>query len=343
MKYHVAKHKYAPAGPKQLKVAQALFDNDRPTGATGGSYLARSGRFVREARADVSGPTQTSVSRREKARQLALVLDVDGPRYVLQRKIGAALHALQYGYSFYTQAFATAFFHSALLGQARFERVMNEMAARSQANGSEVTPLLPRRKEKWVELVEDVFSSAPVSELPHKLVAECEEHGELKLVTIAGDFKPCLPLLGQARHGSTAAEHADQAMPQADVKHTVLTIRGISGAVLGVRAARSESADDVVRALGKNLTMAQLEKVAHACVDSPSHELLKFLQGVCANLLGLRLKHGPPPPRLCSRVSQGRVEATRESVLPPDREETGCYRGTKGGRDILQRDGLQGS
>ena len=48
-KYHTKRRNYAPAGTKQLKVAQAIFDNDCITGAGKGNYLARSGKVLKQA------------------------------------------------------------------------------------------------------------------------------------------------------------------------------------------------------------------------------------------------------------------------------------------------------
>ena len=115
-KYHTKKRNYAAAGPKQLKVAQAIFDNDRITGAAEkGNYLARSGKVLKESLTRSFGTATTSVSRREKDKKLVLLLDAHGPRYVLGAKIGTTIHARKHGYVFYTREFATAIFRAALL------------------------------------------------------------------------------------------------------------------------------------------------------------------------------------------------------------------------------------
>ena len=102
--YHTKRWNYAPAGTKQLKVAQAIFDNDCITGAAEkGNYLATSGKVLKESLTPSFGTATTSVSRREKDKKLVLLLDAHGPRYVLGAKIGTTIHARKHGYLFYTR------------------------------------------------------------------------------------------------------------------------------------------------------------------------------------------------------------------------------------------------
>jgi hypothetical protein len=166
---------------------------------------------------------------------------------------------------------------------------MGEMHGRVQESGCEVASMLPRKEEKWEHIIQDIMQSAAVDDVMRNLVAECEQHREMKRLTIDAAYKPCMPLLGQAPHGSTQAEHADQALPPADTVHAVVTILGISGAVVGVGAMHAEGAEHVKQVLVKELTMAQLDQVQMACSDNPSLELLQELQGVCQNLRSLSM------------------------------------------------------
>ncbi len=65
-------------------------------------------------------------------------------------------------------------------------------------------------------------------------MAECEGNGEFKFLSIDAAYKPCMRLLGQAPHGAPMAEHAAQALPDGDAVHAVVTVRGLTGAVVGV-------------------------------------------------------------------------------------------------------------
>ena len=108
-------------------------------------------------------------------------------------------------------------------------------------------------------------------------------------LTIDGAYKPCLSLLGQAPHGSSAATHAAQAIEQKDSMHVVVTVRGLSGSLVGIGARSAEGSADVKRVIFKELTVAQLEMVQHICVDNPSAELWGAFKAVCRNLFGLSL------------------------------------------------------
>ena len=96
--------------------------------------------------------------------------------------------------------------------------------------------MLPRKEEKWEHIIQDIMQSAAVDDIIRNLVAECEQHREIKRLTIDAAYKPCMPLLGQAQHGAPAAQHEDQALPKEDAVHTVVTIRGLTGAVVGAQA-----------------------------------------------------------------------------------------------------------
>ena len=81
-RYHVANRNYTALagyrGGKQIKVAQALYDNDQITNSATGKYLARSASLLRR----VVGRQCNS---QEVWELIALVLDEGGPRYVLKR------------------------------------------------------------------------------------------------------------------------------------------------------------------------------------------------------------------------------------------------------------------
>ena len=149
-KHHVAKKRYAPAGTKQLRVAQAIYDNDRITGEVKGRYLARSATFIRDNVGKSLGTSTTSVSRWEKDRKLSLLIDTNGPRYVMDKDIGAKVQARrQDDGTALSRPAVVSIFQSVLLTECRVERVMTGMAAQSRASGSEVTSMLPQNPHKF--------------------------------------------------------------------------------------------------------------------------------------------------------------------------------------------------
>ena len=74
------------SGTKQLRVMKALFDADSISGCFGNTYLATSAKLLRDA----CYPYMPHVLTID--REIILVLDASGPRYVLESQ----LHALDY-------------------------------------------------------------------------------------------------------------------------------------------------------------------------------------------------------------------------------------------------------
>ena len=69
----------------------------------------------------------------------------------------------------------------------------------------------------------------------------------------------------------------------------VLSVRGRTGAVLGLEPAAGESSQDISMCLTKCLPEAGLLQVEHIASDSPSTKLFRALKEVCINLEGLSL------------------------------------------------------
>ena len=74
------------SGTKQLRVMKALFDADSVSGCFGTTYLSTSAKLLR----DMCHPYIPHVLKIDP--EIVLVLDVSGPRYVLESQ----LHALDY-------------------------------------------------------------------------------------------------------------------------------------------------------------------------------------------------------------------------------------------------------
>ena len=69
----------------------------------------------------------------------------------------------------------------------------------------------------------------------------------------------------------------------------VLSVRGRTGAVLGLEPAAGESSQDISSCLTKCLPEAGLLQVEHIASDSPSTKLFRALKEICINLEGLSL------------------------------------------------------
>ena len=78
-------------------------------------------------------------------------------------------------------------------------------------------------------------------------------------------------------------------MPDAANFHRVLSVRGRTGAVLGLVPCRGEAAADIASSLQSCLPEEALQQVEHVAVDNPSAKLVSELQEVLPSLGGVSL------------------------------------------------------
>lgn len=168
--------------------------------------------------------------------------------------------------------------------------------------------LLPTHPNAWWPLVEDIFGSSACKQLRAGLVQQSIAHGECASLSVDGTFKICLPLLGQGRFSDPAAERAK--FPFADSAYSrVITVRGQSGAVLGLEPASTETGEDLAACLAACLPSQGLAQVRHIATDSPSQKIFHGLQQVCPNLEGMSLDPTHTAMRFEQACSGGRKTA----------------------------------
>ena len=154
---------------------------------------------------------------------------------------------------------------------------------------NELTNLLPSHTSSWWPIIEDVFSSPPCLALTESLLARAVEHNECDYLSIDGTFRICLPILGQARFNAPAHEREAAPISDSDSVRRVITVRGRTGAVLGLVPAMSEAAEELRRCLQTALTENALQHVRHVATDSPSGKLLATLSTIMPSLEGVSL------------------------------------------------------
>ena len=149
--------------------------------------------------------------------------------------------------------------------------------------------LLPTHCNAWWPLVEDVFSSPACKNLRTTLMDKGISHGECASISVDGTFKVCLPLLGQGRFSDPPAVRDEFPFAGDDAYTRVITVRGHSGAVLGMEPAAGESGADIAKCLTTCLPEAGLTQVKHLATDNPSKKMLEEIQEACPNLQTLSL------------------------------------------------------
>ena len=116
-------------------------------------------------------------------------------------------------------------------------------------------------------MIEDIFFSPRINLWFESMLKECQSHGEFKSLSIDGTAKVCLKLLGQAHPLKPLTVRREQALPESDALHKVISIRGRTGALVALQAAYGEGSDDVAAALAGVLSDDQLSQVIHVAVD----------------------------------------------------------------------------
>ena len=104
-----------------------------------------------------------------------------------------------------------------------------------------------------------------------------------------GTFRACLPILGQGKFSDPEHVRASFPFHGKEACTRVVTLRGRSGAVLGMEPVHSESGADLRACLLKALPEEALQQVQHVATDNPSKQLLEDLRVACPKLTGVSL------------------------------------------------------
>lgn len=150
--------------------------------------------------------------------------------------------------------------------------------------GSELGNMLPTHHRYWWPLVEDIFKSPGVDALQTVLMNELESHTEFTTISVDATLRCCMTVMGQAHHKASAACRAESAFGDSDSLRRVLSIRGRTGAVLGMIPLPAENAEHVATAIQTNLSNTAKAQVRFIACDNPSAKLWESLCTVLPNL-----------------------------------------------------------
>jgi hypothetical protein len=282
---------FVASGTKQLKIIKALYDDDSLYDRMGAKYLHRSAEII--CRAFVQTPASNII---KMDKSIVLVLDVTGPKYV-SKEDSAMMPLLRRGSRsfYYTREFANALFNDALLLQGRMKKIRNIAVQRSVQSGNVLWHLFPTKVETWLVLAEDVFTSHRCSVLFERLEGALLHHDEYKHLTIDATLRLAMRLIGQASYRAGKEERASAVIGDAEALRRIITVRGRTGAAVGIWLAQSEDADVIAAMFTKNFSVLQLQQVTTLASDCPSPRLYRVLLAVLPNLLFLILD----PVHLC--------------------------------------------
>ena len=96
-----------------------------------------------------------------------------------------------------------------------------------------------------VALLEDVFYSPFVNLLDERLLEQCYQHREFQVLSFDATIRCARRTRGQEDYRAPVAERNAALFGDADVLRHVLTVRGRTGAVLGMGTVRDESSENI--------------------------------------------------------------------------------------------------
>eukprot|EP00439_Symbiodinium_sp_Y106_P058484 s676_g8.t1 len=138
-------------------------------------------------------------------------------------------------------------------------------------------------------VIEDVFNSPQIRQLHHDVTSFLCSRDEYKYISIDATIKCCVSILGQASWRSNVVTRNEAPFDDVSAVRRVLTVRGRTGAVLGMFAIASEKAEEVAMALGSNLPLEGLRQVRMAAADNASRKLYLHLRRIMPGLESLCL------------------------------------------------------
>ena len=94
--------------------------------------------------------------------------------------------------------------------------------------------LYPSHARHWWPLIEDVFMSNHVKEIGENIFKSLERNGEFLSLSVDATLKVCMTIQGQASHRAPAAVRNAACFDDESSLRRVLTIRGRTGAVVGM-------------------------------------------------------------------------------------------------------------
>ena len=253
---------YVASGHKQAKMIRSMFDCDRLRNQTRSAYLCDSANMLRGS---VRPHLTTS---RHVDKQIAMVLDREGPTFMNSSSVSSNSMIRSVGGSLYTVGFAQLVLRESLVLYGRAKPLRTRLLQRFLEAGNDLCHLLPTRVDTWLMLLEDVFSSFMITTLRSSLISECLQHNEFIHLSIDGTLRCAMRTKGQANYRASAAIRASAPITDEHAWRRVITIRGRTGATLGMFLARSESAPDISSCMLQNVDEAVLKQALLGLVDS---------------------------------------------------------------------------
>lgn len=278
--HHTARRQYVCSGTKQMKVVAALFDDDRLIGRPlKNHFLERSAAILRRS-------VQPPLSGRDNPidKRIRLCLEGDGPHYRALEAIADDPAYRRARNLYYNMDFANALRADILMHGTKVKGLLPHMQRRCAERGNHLASLLPTDVRDWWPIVEDVFCSPAVLQFEKRLLQQLILQDELEYLSVDATMKVTMPIMGQRPPRMPERGARIVVFAGADAIRRVVTVRGRTGAVLGIWPASGENAAALASLFRSNFTKEMLSKVLYIAHDDPGALLYRSLLEIMPNL-----------------------------------------------------------
>lgn len=231
--------------------------------------------------------TKSRCNRNNNVEDAKICLSACGPKVVSADDKECMLRCGQY---YVTRDFAEAVFRQAILKRGQVRPLVHQLLYDMTSRGSTLTSLLPKLNggSEWWQVILSAMSRSTVFRgLRRRFLDECYANEEFISIGIDGTFKLCFALKGQVPFN--APRRLRQKQPDRNAMHRIITVRGVTSAVLVAELAHTESVVEIRKVLVNTLTLEQRQQVRHVAVDCPSGSLFRGLKGVVPGLVWMSL------------------------------------------------------
>jgi len=171
-----------------------------------------------------------------------------------------------------------------MLSGGRVKSMLPHLIRRAARAGNELTSLYPTHVSCWWPIVEGIFTSPAAAEVSARIATEYIRSQEALYISIDATLKCTLPLVGQSHPLTPVNLRVYDAFKGEGAIKRVLTIRGRTGAVIGMVPMAKEDHQHVADALESAMCTDLRDCVRFVAVDNPSRALYVALARVFPQL-----------------------------------------------------------
>ena len=277
--HHCQRKQYVCSGTKQLRIILALYDADCMLRQQEFEYLHRSACLLRQQVWPELNAARTSIDK-----EIRLLLTCSGPKYCNKAALGTDVIARRVLNLYYDRGFAEILYRELLIHHSNVKSVWPRLFVIAKEQGNLLANLYPTHTRHWWPIVEDIFMSPAVQSLRSNLLLTLERNEEYVSVSADATLKVCMALKGQASYRAKADVRNSACFKDSEALRRLLTVRGRTGAVLGLVHIVSEKDEFVANALKGALSQNALCQVQFISTDCPTSKLFQTLKTICPNL-----------------------------------------------------------